>query len=77
MRNWYRSPETGKAKTWFVYGRSEQGNRVGKALRRMVSSPKAQFRWLNPESNPCIFRSEDRNTVTSRYDDVAMAMGRD
>ena len=43
----------------------------------MVSSPKAQFRWRNPESNPYIFRSEDRNTVTSRYDDVAMAMGRD
>ena len=77
MRNWYRSPETGKAKTWFVYGRSERGNRVGKALRRMVSSHKAQFRWRNPESNPYIFRSEDRNTVTSRYDDVAIAMGRD
>ena len=75
MLNWYRAPETGKAKTWLVYGRNERGERVGKALRRMVSSPKAQFRWRNPEINPYIFRSETRSTVTSRYHDVAMAMG--
>lgn len=75
MRRWYRAPEAGKAKTWLVYGRSERGNRVGKALRRMVSSPKAQFRWRNPEINPYIFRSETRSTVTSNYRDVAMAMG--
>jgi len=37
--------ETGKAKTWIVYGINERGNRVGKELRRMVSSPKALFRW--------------------------------
>lgn len=75
MRSWYRMPEAGKAKTWLVYGRSERGNRVGKALRRMVTSPKAQFRWRNPENNPYILRSETRSTVTSRYHDVAMAMG--
>ena len=62
-------------KTCLVYGRSECGNRVGKALRRMVSSPKAQFRWRNPEINPYIFRSETRSTITSNYRDVAMAMG--
>ena len=75
MRSWYRAPEAGKAKTWLVYGTSERGDRVGKALRRMVSSPKAQFRWRNPENNPYILRSETRSTVTSRYHDVAMAMG--
>ena len=75
MRKWYRVPETGKAKTWLVYGRSERGNRVGKALRRMVTSPKGQFRWRNPEINPYIVRDEIRSTVTSRYRDVAMAMG--
>ena len=75
MRKWYRVPETGKAKTWLVYGRSERGNRVGKALRRMVTSPKGQFRWRNPEINPYIIRDEIRSTVTSRYRDVAMAMG--
>nr|WP_244743605.1 group II intron maturase-specific domain-containing protein [Mesorhizobium sp. L-8-10] len=38
MRSWYRAPEVGKAKTWLVYGRSERGNRVGKALHRRRSS---------------------------------------
>ena len=75
MRTWYRAPVAGQAKTWFVYGRCERGERIGKALRRLVSSPKAQFRWRNPEINPYIFRSETRHTVTSRYHDVAMAMG--
>ena len=72
---WYRAPETGKAKTWIVYGINERGSRVGKALRRLVSSPKAQFRWRNPETNPYIVRTETRNTITSRYHDIAMAMG--
>jgi len=74
MRKWYRVPDTGQSKTWLVYGRSEQGNPVGKALRRLVTSPKAQFRWRNPEQNPYICRDEARSTVTSRYHDVAMAL---
>ena len=74
MRKWYRAPETGKAKTWLVYGRGEQGGRCGKALRRLVKSPKGQFRWRNPAINPYILRKESRNTITSRYHDVAMAM---
>ena len=75
MRKWCRAPKTGKAKTWVVYGISEQGNRVGRELRRLVSSPKGQFRWRNPEINPYIKRNDVRNTITSRYHDVAMAMG--
>jgi RNA-directed DNA polymerase len=75
MRKWYKAPEPGKAKTWLVYGRNERGDAIGKALHRLVSSPKAQFRWRNPEENPYIFRSEPRSTVTSHYHDVAMAMG--
>ena len=75
IRKWYRAPENGTTKTWIVFGISGQGNRVGKALRRLVGSPKAQFRWRNPEINPYIQRNEIRNTVTSRYHDVAMAMG--
>ncbi|MEE3627360.1 group II intron reverse transcriptase/maturase [Nitrospirillum sp. BR 11752] len=75
MRKWYQAPATGQAKTWLVYGRSNRGNPVGKALRRLVSSQKAQFRWRNPERNPYIFRDELRNTVTSRYHDVALALG--
>lgn len=75
MRKWCRVPKAGKAKTWIVYGISEQGKRVGKELRRLVGSPKGQFRWRNPEINPYIKRIEIRNTITSRYHDVAMAMG--
>ncbi len=75
MRKWFRAPEAGEAKTWLVYGRNEQSEAIGKDLQRLVSSPKAQFRWRNPEVNPYIFRSENRSTVTSRYNDVAMAMG--
>jgi hypothetical protein len=33
MRKWYRVPEIGQSKTWLIYGRSNQGNAVGKALR--------------------------------------------
>lgn len=75
MRKWYRVPETGRSKTWLIYGRSNQGHAVGKALRRLVTSQKMQFRWRNPERNPYIFRDELRSTVTSRYHDVAMALG--
>lgn len=75
MRKWCRAPAEGKAKTWILFGITEQGNRVGKDLRRLVGSPKAQFRWRNPEINPYIKRDEARSTITSRYQDVAMAMG--
>jgi group II intron reverse transcriptase/maturase len=75
LRKWCRPPEEGKAKTWVLYGISEQGNRIRMELRRLVRSPKMQFRWRNPEINPYIKRDENRNTVTSRYRDVAMAMG--
>ncbi len=75
MRKWFRVPEVGKAKTWLVFDTNKRGNHIGKALRRLVSSPKAQFKWRNPERNPYILREEIRSTVTSRYHDVAMAMG--
>ena len=45
MRKWYRAPEIGQTKTWLIYGRSNRENPVGKALRRLVTSQKAQFRW--------------------------------
>lgn len=74
MRKWYKAPDRSKAKTWVLFATSEQGNRIGKELRRLVSSPKAQFKWRNPERNPYIKRDEIRNTITSRYHDVAMAL---
>ena len=77
MQVHYRPPEAGKAKIWLLYGVTENGHRIGKALRRLVTSPKAQFRWRNPERNPYIPRSETRNTITSRYHDIAMALRQD
>ena len=74
MRQWIRYPADGKAKTWQLFGRSGRGNLCGVTLRRLVTSRKCQFRWRNPETNPYITRVEERNTVTSRYRDVAMAM---
>jgi group II intron reverse transcriptase/maturase len=74
MRRWVRHPENGTAKTWQLYGISGKGNQCGVALRRLVTSCKMQFRWRNPETNPYILRDEERNTITSRYHDVAMAM---
>ena len=76
MRRWIQRPADGIAKTWVLWGRSGQGHLCGVALRRLVTSPKRQFRWRNPAVNPYILRDEERSTVTSRYHDVAMAMGR-
>ena len=74
MRKWFLAPQNTLTKTWVVFGVNEQGSRVCKPLRRLVGSQKAQFRWRNPEANPYIKRVEQRNTITSRYHDVAMAM---
>ena len=74
MRQWVRRPAEGCAKIWQLFGRSGKGNLCGVTLRRLVTSRKCQFRWRSPETNPYIVREEKRNTVTSRYDDVAMAL---
>lgn len=73
MMKWIRRPSPSQAKTWIVYGKSDNGNVCGAALFRLVSSPKMRFSWRLPESNPYL-RQETRNTVTSRYKDVAMAV---
>jgi RNA-directed DNA polymerase len=74
MRQWIRRPADGKAKIWQLFGRSGRGNLCGVTLRRLVTSRKGQFRWRNPDINPYIVRDDERNTITSRYHDVAMAM---
>lgn len=74
MRKWFLAPQNSSTKTWVVFGVDEHGGRLCKELRRLVGSQKARFRWRNPESNPYIRRTEERNTITSRYHDVAMAM---
>ncbi|MAE40894.1 MAG: group II intron reverse transcriptase/maturase [Psychrobacter sp.] len=70
-----RKPSEDKAKTWTLFGRNGKGHLREIALRRLVTSRKGAFRWRNPEVNPYLPREEKRNTVTSRYHDVAMAMG--
>jgi len=75
MAKWFKRPEPGKAKTWVLFGKTDNGNLFGASLYRLVGSPKQRFRWRLPECNPYL-RVEVRNTVTSRYSDVAMAVGR-
>ncbi len=76
MRRLFKRPAEGQTKTWMLFGRSASGNLCGVALRLLVGSPKRQFRWRNPEVNPYLIKDQKRSTVTSRYQDVAMAMGR-
>lgn len=74
MRRWIRRPAPGLARTWVLWGRSGQGHVCGVVLRRLVTSPKRQFRWRNPAVNPYLIPDSDRSTITSRYHDVAMAL---
>jgi len=76
LMKWCKRPDPSKAKTWVLFGKTNQGNHCGISLFRLVSSPKLPFRWRLPEGNPYL-RLEVRNTVTSRYADVAMAVGHD
>ena len=75
MRQWIRRPADGTAMTWVLFGRSGKGNLCGITLERLASSRNAQFRWRNPSINPYLRPDDGRSTVTSRYRDVAMAMG--
>ena len=73
MMKWIKRPESHKAKTWVLFGKTNRGNLCGVSLFRLVSSPKSPFRWRLPEMNPYL-REEVRKTITSRYSDVAMAV---
>lgn len=72
---WYKSPAPGLSKTWVLFGKTDNGNLCGITLFRLVGSSKQPFRWRLPDSNPYL-RLEVRNTITSFYDDVAMAVSR-
>lgn len=73
MKKWCKRPTANKAKTWVLFGKSNKGNLCGTSLHRLVSSQKLLFKWRLPENNPYL-RNEVRNTITSRYADVAMAV---
>ncbi|PPB80669.1 group II intron maturase [Mycetohabitans endofungorum] len=74
MRDYIRAPEPGQATTWVLQGQNSRGWYGVVALRRLVTSRKGQFRWRTPSENPYIMRDEARNTIESRYADVAFAM---
>jgi len=75
MRNAVRRPRPEQAKTWFLWGRSGNGNLCGIALRRLVTSPKQRFHWRTPMGNPYLAEYRDRRAITSGYRDVALALG--
>ena len=75
MRRMVRHPADGTAKTWVIWGRRGNGQLCGVSLRRLVTSPKRRFLWRTPAANPYLPSETARSTVTSRYHDVAMAMG--
>ena len=66
------------SRVWNRIAPEVQDQIVEMALDYSELSPRelaVRFRWRNPERNPYIYRDELRNTVTSRYHDVAMALG--
>lgn len=73
MKKWFKRPQPDQSKTWVLFGLTNLGNPKGVSLERLVGSTKLPFRWRLPESNPYL-RDEVRNTVTSGYRDVAMAV---
>lgn len=72
---WYKHPAPGLSKTWVLFGRTDKGIEYGVSLIKLVGSLKQPFRWRLPESNPYL-RVEVRHTITSHYNDVAMAVSR-
>ena len=75
MRQWFKRPAPGRAKTWFIYGRDNASVLRGVALRRLLGNHSSQFRWRKPSGNPYITGNLNDNAFTSRYSDVAVAMG--
>lgn len=73
-KQFVRRPTAGSVKTWVLFGTNSNGTVQGITFRRLVASPKKQFRWRNPEVNPYLPRDENRSTITSRDRDVAMAV---
>ncbi len=73
MRWWCKLLKPGQSKTWVLFGKINHGKLNGEVLYRLVGQGKKSFRWRVPESNPYL-RTETRNTYTSRYPEVAMAL---
>lgn len=74
VKKWVKAPNSSKAKSWVLGGLNKPGNYERITLRRLVTSYKGQFKYSNPESNPYLVRKDNRCTVTSRYNEIAMAV---
>lgn len=74
LRHHVKQPADGSAKTWQFFGIAGNGSPRGVTLRRLRTSRKQLFRRVNPPGNPYMYVDPDRNSLTSRYRDVAMAM---
>jgi RNA-directed DNA polymerase len=73
MREHVPAPDPGRATPWVLKGQNSRGWYGEQAIRRLATSSKGQFRWRNPEENPCLIRGEHRAFLESRYADVAFA----
>lgn len=73
MRHWCKSPKPGQSKTWVLFGKTNNGKLSGEILYRLIGQGKKLFCWRLPEINPYL-RTEVRNTYTSRFTEVAMAL---
>jgi len=73
-KGWFRKSAEVKTKTWVLKGVDKRGLwRYISLVKITGRSSNKQFRWRTPECNPYL-REETRNTFTSRYPDVAMAL---
>ena len=76
MKKWVAHPEEGKAKTWVIYDRTSDGKPRRAALSKLVGRGNRQYRWKQQQGNPYRVEPAERTRApTSRYDDVAMAVG--
>lgn len=73
-KKWLKIPDVGKAKSWVIDGLNQNGNYECVSLRRLVTSRKYQFKYLNPQLNPYIEGEENRRAITSGYNEIAMAI---
>lgn len=73
MRLYFKRPTKEMAKTLVLAGRNERGIWETVHLKRLLGNGSKRFCWKIPKENPYM-RREKRNTITSRYQDVAMAL---
>jgi len=75
VKKWVTHPKEGKAKTWVMYDRTNDGKPRRTVLTRLVGRGNKSYRWKQRQGTPYRVEPEERTRApTSRYDDVAMAV---